>query len=80
MSPASQVMHKRYTQYKRSNSNRRLWKLEDSEVVLNEQNEEMCTVMEAMQAEELDKLYQEGDHHGVGSLMKTIWSTDKDHH
>ena len=47
-------------------------------VLSDEQNEEMCAVMETMQAEELDKLYQEGDQHGVGSIMKTIWLTDKD--
>ena len=73
-------MHKQYAQYERSSTIRKLQKLEDSSVVLSdEQNEEMCAVMEAMQAEELDKLYQEGDQHGVGSLMKTIWLTDKDH-
>ena len=35
-------------------------------------------MMEATQAEELDKPYQEGDKRRVGSLMKTIWLTDKD--
>ena len=35
--------------------------------------------MEAVKAEDLDKLYQEGDQHGVGSVMKTLWMTDKDH-
>ena len=34
--------------------------------------------MEAMQAEELDKL-KEGDQHGIGSLMKTIWLTNEEH-
>ena len=33
-------------------------------------------MMEATQAEDLDKLYQE-DQQGVGSLIKTIWLTDK---
>lgn len=72
-------MCKRYTQYERSSSIQKLQKLEDSEVVLSdEQNGEMCGVMEAIQDEDLDKLYHEGDQHGVGSLMKMIWLTDKD--
>lgn len=54
-------------------------KFEDSEVALSdEQNKEMCEVMEAVKAEDLDKLYQEGDQHGVGSVMKTLWLTDSD--
>ena len=79
MSPASQQARKWYAQYQRSSNIRKLSKLEDSEVVLSdEQNEEMCEVMEAVKAEDLDKLYQEGDQHGVGSVMKTLWLTDKD--
>ncbi|XP_065904955.1 uncharacterized protein [Dysidea avara] len=79
MSPASKQTRKRYAQYQRSSNIRNLRRLEDSEVVLSdEQNVEMCAVMEATQAEDLDKLYQEGDQHGVGSLMKTLWLTDKD--
>ena len=35
--------------------------------------------MEAMQAEELDKLNQEGDQQGIGSLMKTIWLINEEH-
>jgi len=33
--------------------------------------------MDKIQDEELEKLFQEGDQHGVGSLMKAIWFTDK---
>ena len=53
---------------------------EASELVLDdEQNAEMCSVMEATQPpDELEKLFKEGDEHGVGSLMKSIWHTDKD--
>ena len=50
-------------------------KYEESEVVLSE--EEMRTVMKAIQPEELEKLFEEGDQHGVGNLMKNIWFTDK---
>ena len=78
MSPASQQACKRYAQYQRSSNIRKLSKLEDSEVVLSDEQSEMCEVMEAVKAEDLDKLYQEGDRHGVGSIMKTLWMTDKD--
>jgi len=26
----------------------------------------------------MEKFFQEGDQHGVGNLMKTIWFTDKE--
>ena len=79
MSPASQQKRKQLAQYERSSSIRKLNRFEESEVVLNdEQNEEMSVVMGAVQDEELEKLFQEGDQHGVGSLMKTIWFTDKE--
>ena len=79
MSPASQQMRKQYAQYQRSSNIRKLARLEESEVVLDkEQNEEMCAMVEAVQAEELEKLFQEGEQHGVGSLMKKVWFTDKD--
>ena len=43
------------------------YRKEDSKVVVSgEKYEDMCAVMEATQAEELDKLYQ-GDQNGVGS-------------
>ena len=42
------------------------YRKEDSKVVVSgEKYEDMCAVMEATQAEELDKLYQ-GDQNGVG--------------
>ena len=79
MSPSSQQKHKQLAQYERSSSIRKLNKLEESEVLLDdEQNEEMCTVMESIQNDELEKLFLEGDQHSVGGLMKTIWFTDKE--
>ena len=78
MSPLSQKKRKLYAQYERTNNIRKLGKYEDSELVLNEeQNEEMCAIVEAIQPEELEKLFEEGDQHGVGNLMKNIWFTDK---
>ena len=78
MSPLSQKKRKLYAQYERINNIQKLGKYEDSELVLNEeQNEEMCAIMEAIQPEELEKLFVEGDQHGVCNLMKNIWFTDK---
>lgn len=79
MSPFSQQKRKQYGQYQRSSSLRKLGRFEESEVVLDdEQNEEMCAIVEAVQPEELEKLFQEGNQHNVGNLMKNIWYTDKD--
>ena len=70
MSPASQQACKCYTQCQRSSNIRKLARLEENEVVLdNEQHKEMSAVVEAVQAEELERLFQ-GEQHGVGSLMK----------
>jgi len=38
----------------------------------------MSTIVEAMQAEELVKLFQEGEQHGGSSLMNKVWFTDKE--
>ena len=40
-------------------------------VLDDEQNEEMCLVMEAIQSEEIDKVFKEGEEHGVGDIMKS---------
>jgi len=79
MSPHSQQKRKIRAQYERTSNIRKLRKYEAIEVMLDdEQNFEMCSVLEATQSDELEKLFKEGDEHGVGSLMKTIWYTDKD--
>jgi len=78
MSPASRLKHKRLAQYKKSSSICKLSKFEQSEVVLNEEQDgEMHAVMDAIQDDELKKLSQEGDQHGVSILMKTIWLMTK---
>ena len=62
-----------YAQYQRTNNICKLKMYEASELVLDdEQNAEMCSVMKATQPDELEKLFKEGDEHGVGSLMKSI--------
>ena len=58
---------------------RKLGRFEESEVVLDDkQNEEIRAIVEAVQPEKLEKLFQEGNQHNVGNLMKNIWYTDKD--
>ena len=37
-----------------------------------------CAITKLIQPEELEKLF-EGDQHGIGNLMKSIWFTDKQH-
>ena len=34
--------------------------------------------MEATQPDKLEKLFKEGDGHGVGTSMKSIWYSDMD--
>ena len=79
MSPLSQQKCKMHAQYQRTSSLHKLKKYEDNKVVLDdEQNSEMVSVLEATQPDELEKLFKDGEEHGVGSLMKIIWYTDKD--
>jgi len=79
MSSLSQQKRRLYAQYHRTNSICKLKKYEASELELDdEQNFEMCSIVNATQSEELKKLFKEGDEHGVGGLMKSIWYTDKD--
>ena len=68
-----------YAQYQRTSNIRKLKKYEASELVLDdEQNAEICSVMEATQPDELEKLFKEGDEHGVGSLMKHRQGSSED--
>ena len=79
MSSAGRQACKYFAQYKRSNNIQKLARLEENEIILdNEQHEEMSAAVEAVQVEELEKLFQEGEQHGVGSLLKNVWFTDKD--
>ena len=78
MSPASQAKRKKLAQYERTNNIRKLQKYEESEVILDDdQNSEMCQIMEKVMTEDLEKLYKEGDEHGVRKMMQDIWITDK---
>ena len=78
MSPASQLKRHQNVQYARNLCNRKLAKYGESEVTLNEeQNSEMCAIVEKTKDDDLEKLFKEGNEHGVGELMKEIWFTDK---
>ena len=77
MSPASQAKRKQLAQYERTNSIRKLAMYEDSEILLDDtQNEEMCSMVQSIGDDDLENLYVEGEKHGVGKLMKEIWITD----
>jgi len=56
-----------------------LQRYEESEVVLDDdQNNEMCQIMQKMGTDELETLYKEGDEHGVRKILEDIWITDKE--
>ena len=77
MSPASQAKRKKLAQYERTSTMRKLANYESSEITLDvNQNEEMCSIVQAIGDDDLEKLYVEGEKHGVGSIMKEIWVTD----
>ena len=78
MSPASQAKRKKLTTgYERISNIRKLKKYEENEVTLDdEQNDEMCNLVEQIWTEDLEKLCKEEDGHGVGRIMKDLWITD----
>ena len=79
MSPASQAKQKKLAQYERTSNIRKFKKYEDNEVTLDdEQNDEMCNIVEQIQTEDLEALCKEGDEHGVGRLMKDLWIADNE--
>ena len=79
MSPASQAKRKKLAQYERTNSFRKLARYEENEVTLDdEQNDEMNSVVEKIGDEEVQRLCDEGEKFGIGSIMKDIWTTDLD--
>jgi len=79
MSPASQAKRRKLAQYERTSNIRKLARYKESEIELDdEQNDEMCAIMEKMGDEDLQKLFDEGEKHGVGSILKDIWATDLD--
>ena len=77
MSPDSRAKRRKLAQYERTSNIRKLAKYEENEIDLDdEQNDEMCAIMEKMGDTDLQTLYDEGDKHGVGDILKEIWATD----
>ena len=42
-----------------------------------EQYTKMCSIVKRIENDDLEKMFKEGNEHGVGELMKEIWFTDK---
>jgi len=79
MSPASRAKRKTLAQYERTSNIRKLEKYEENDVILDDdQNNEMCEIVQRIGADELENLYKEGDKHGVRKIMQDIWVTDKE--
>jgi len=81
MSPASQLKRKQNVLMERNSDKRKLSKYERTEVMVSEeQHEEMTAVVnriEEISPHELEKVFGEGDAHGVGSQIREIWTTDR---
>ena len=81
MSPASQKKRKQKTQVERDTH---LQKLQSSEHTIlpldNEQDEEMMAAVNTIEnkfADDLEKLFLEGESHGVGQRIREIWNADR---
>lgn len=81
LSPASQDVRKKATQAERSADKAKLSKHEELDVPLDEeQSDELCDIMKSIEEtcpNELDKIFQEGDDHAVGDLVRNSWEADK---
>ena len=79
ISPASRQKRKQRTQVERSNDKLKLAKYQAVETDLDEElHNEMCGVAETIDEtgrDELEKLFAEGEAHGVGGVLKNIWET-----
>ena len=81
MSPESRVQRQCKQAARRFSDKRKLEHFEATEVPLDaEQDEEMSTIVSKIEEtcpDELEKLFSEGNKHGVGSKLRSIWSTDR---
>ena len=81
MSPASQLKRKQNTLIERNNDKIKLKRYEKGEVTLaEEQHDEMCAIVDRIWEvgkDELEKVFAEGDAHGVGTQIREIWMTDR---
>ena len=81
MSPASQSKRKQNSLTERNNDKIKLTKFEKTEITLaEEQHDEMCTIVnriEEVGKDELEKVFADGDAHGVGAQIREVWVTDR---
>ena len=81
MSPSSQLKRKQNVLMERNSDKRKLSKYQNTEVTLSEeQHEEMSAIVrriEEVGKDELEKVFAEGDAHGVGTQIREIWKTDR---
>ena len=81
MSSASQAKRKEHQKKERDEAKRRVKSYEHTELPLDtEQHEQMDAVTSAIEKEcpgELEKLFVEGEKHGVGSKLRDVWNLDK---
>ena len=69
MSPTDRARRKRLAQYERTNHTRKLNSFEGSEVMLNDDQNEMCSIVQSIGNEELEQLCLEGEKHGVKKIF-----------
>ena len=77
MSPTSQLKHKQNTTSernndKRNNDKKKLRKYENTEVMLADDHMKTCAMMDEVSKDDLEKLFSEGDIHGVGDKVREV--------
>ena len=81
MSPASQLKRKQNASMERGIDKRKLAKYESTEITLaDEQHTQMCDIVNVIDGtvgDDLQKIFEEGEIHGVSSKLREIWITDK---
>ena len=81
MSPSSRTKRKQNATMERGLDKRKLARYENTEITLSEeQHTEMCDIMDAVDrvgADDLQRIFEEGESHGIGNKLKEIWTMDK---
>ena len=80
MFPASQKKRKQNVTGERINDKKKLRKYENTEITLDDdQHDDLCEIVkkiEQISKDDLEKVFCEGDIHGVGDKVREIWVTD----
>ena len=83
MSPASQLKRKQNVISERNSDKKKLRKYENTEVTLtDDQHEDMCSIVKTIEEsskDDLEKVFADGDIHGVGDKVREVWFTDRRH-